>query len=31
VEEIYQKLGESGISDMVAAFYRRVPGDDIIA
>lgn len=30
MEEIYQQLGESGITKMVAAFYRRVPSDDLI-
>jgi len=27
---IIQKLGEQGLTDLVAAFYRRVKGDDLI-
>ena len=30
MEEIYQQLGEAGITDMVAAFYKRIPEDDLI-
>ena len=30
MEEIYQQLGETGITQMVAAFYRRIPSDDLI-
>lgn len=30
MEEIYQQLGEAGISEFVAAFYRRVRGDELI-
>ncbi|MFT5109559.1 MAG: hemoglobin [Verrucomicrobiales bacterium] len=30
MEEVYQKLGDEGIANMVAAFYRRIPGDDLI-
>ena len=30
MEEIYQQLGEAGITEMVAAFYRRIPGDELI-
>ncbi|MDB5171764.1 MAG: glbO [Phycisphaerales bacterium] len=28
--QIYGLIGEEGISRLVAAFYRRVPGDDIL-
>ena len=27
---IWEIMGEKGIRDMVAAFYRRVPGDDLL-
>lgn len=27
---IYETIGEEGITRMVAAFYKRVPGDDIL-
>ena len=27
---MYQQLGEAGITDMVAAFYKRIPEDDLI-
>lgn len=30
MEEVFQQLGEDGITDMVAAFYRRAQGDDLI-
>ena len=30
MEEVYQQLGESGIGEFVAAFYRRVRDDDLI-
>jgi hemoglobin len=30
VEDVYQELGESGIHDFVAAFYRRVRTDEVI-
>jgi hemoglobin len=29
-EEIYARIGEDGFARLVAAFYRRVPGDDIL-
>ena len=28
--EIFQQIGEKGITDMCAAFYRKVPNDDIL-
>lgn len=28
--EIYQAIGEDGFTRLVAAFYRHVPGDDIL-
>lgn len=28
--EIFEKIGADGISKMVAAFYRKVPADDIL-
>ncbi|MGE3955074.1 MAG: globin [Vicinamibacterales bacterium] len=28
--EIYQAIGEEGFERLVAAFYRQVPGDDIL-
>jgi hemoglobin len=28
--EIYQQIGEEGFERLVAAFYRQVPGDDIL-
>lgn len=28
--DVLKVLGEEGIADLVAAFYRRVPGDDLI-
>ena len=30
MEEVFQQLGEDGIADMVAAFYRRAHTDDLI-
>lgn len=29
-ERIYDMIGEDGFSRLVAAFYRQVPGDDIL-
>jgi hemoglobin len=29
-EEIYARIGEEGFARLVAAFYRRVPTDDIL-
>lgn len=29
-EEIYARVGEDGFSRLVAAFYRRVRGDDVL-
>ena len=29
-QEIYSKIGEEGFERLVAAFYRRVPQDDIL-
>lgn len=29
-EEIFQQIGPQGITDMCAAFYKRVPSDDIL-
>jgi hemoglobin len=28
--KLYSVLGETGLADLVAAFYRRVPADDIL-
>ncbi|MGE3843955.1 MAG: globin, partial [Vicinamibacterales bacterium] len=28
--EIYARIGEDGFTRLVAAFYRQVPGDDIL-
>ena len=28
--EIYQQIGEDGFSRLAAAFYKQVPGDDIL-
>jgi hemoglobin len=28
--QIYQQIGEEGFARLVAAFYRQVPGDDIL-
>src|SRR3954470_7442122 len=28
--EIYAQIGEEGFSRLIAAFYRQVPGDDIL-
>ena len=30
-QQIYAAIGEDGFHRLVAAFYRRVPGDDILA
>lgn len=30
VQEIFQLVGEDGFTRLVAAFYRQVPGDDIL-
>ena len=30
-EEIYAAIGEEGFARLVAAFYRQVPGDEILA
>ena len=30
MEEVYQQLGEVGIQEMVAAFYKRVQKDDVL-
>lgn len=30
LHRLYQNLGEQGITDMVAAFYKQVPSDDIL-
>ena len=29
-DEIYGAIGEEGFARLIAAFYRRVPGDDIL-
>ena len=28
--QVYQQIGEEGFARLVAAFYRQVPGDDIL-
>lgn len=28
--EIYNRIGEDGFTRLIAAFYRRIPGDDIL-
>ncbi len=28
--EVYALVGEAGVTRLVAAFYRRIPGDDIL-
>jgi hemoglobin len=28
--DVYNRLGEEGLTRVVAAFYRRVPGDDVL-
>ncbi len=28
--DVYQQIGEDGFARLVAAFYRQVPGDDIL-
>ena len=30
-QEIYSRIGEEGFTRLIAAFYRQVPGDDILA
>ncbi|MBL4701319.1 MAG: globin [Phycisphaeraceae bacterium] len=30
LHQLYNNLGEQGITDIVAAFYRKVPTDDIL-
>jgi hemoglobin len=30
-EQVFPAVGEDGFTRLVAAFYRRVPGDDILA
>ena len=30
LHRLYQNLGEQGITDLVAAFYKQVPTDDIL-
>jgi len=30
VEEVYRIIGEEGFERLVAAFYRQIPGDDIL-
>ena len=30
VEDVYQAVGEEGLERLVAAFYRRIPGDEIL-
>ena len=30
-EQLYSIIGESGIARLTAAFYRQIPGDDILA
>jgi hemoglobin len=29
-QDVYARVGEAGIARVVAAFYRRVPGDDVL-
>lgn len=29
-DEVYGRIGEQGFARLVAAFYRRIPGDDIL-
>jgi hemoglobin len=31
VDEVYAAIGPEGFERLVAAFYRRVPGDDVRA
>jgi len=28
--DVFERIGEQGITRVVAAFYRRVPGDDVL-
>jgi hemoglobin len=30
IDDVYDTIGEDGFERLVAAFYRRVPGDDIL-
>jgi hemoglobin len=30
IDDVYDTIGEDGFARLVAAFYRRVPGDDIL-
>lgn len=30
VEQVYQAIGDAGFERLIAAFYRHVPGDDIL-
>ena len=30
VEDVYHAVGEEGLERLVAAFYRQIPGDDIL-
>ena len=30
-QDIYSRIGEEGFTRLIAAFYRQVPGDDILA
>ena len=29
-DEVYTRIGEQGFARLVAAFYRRIPGDDVL-
>ena len=30
VEKVYEAIGEEGFERLIAAFYRQIPGDDIL-
>lgn len=30
-QEIYSRIGEEGFTRLIAAFYRQVPGDEVLA
>ena len=30
IQSVYEIVGEDGLSNLVAAFYRRVPADDVL-
>ncbi len=30
-QEIYSRIGEEGFSCLIAAFYRQIPGDEVLA